>query len=411
MKRIWSEDWIKLSPLLILYLVIIVVLYSDKLDGDEVRYLSYAENITNGFYTDAENPELRNAPLYPLILAVFLGLGIPLIVPTILNGFFLFGAVYLIYQTMKRYIKPNQSLFWAYLFGLYPIPLKWIHLTHYEMFSIFLMSAFVFHLTATAKTDSFSRNHIWAGVIWGLIILTKFIFGYVAIVAIIAMTALFVILRKKYYLRIALLFILGFSIALPYVFYTYTLTDKFFYLSTQSGEYLYWMTSPHKGEWGNWVPKGQVYNSKFEELHPSHKEFYESVDHLSAMERNDAFKEKGKEQFREDPLIYVKNWVATQLRLFFNYPISHTQHSLNTYFYIFPNMFLLVFLIISIYPGWVKRDKIPIEFWILVGIVLTYQGGVSLNLGKPRQMLISMPTIMLWLSYIYSNIVKIKLEE
>ena len=46
--------------------------FNQGLEGDEPRYLGYANNLLNGFYANPNNPELTNGPGYPLFIALLL---------------------------------------------------------------------------------------------------------------------------------------------------------------------------------------------------------------------------------------------------------------------------------------------------------------------------------------------------
>ncbi len=411
MNTLLQKDWVRLLPLLFLYLGIIIYLYSPELEGDEVRYVYYAENLLDGFYIDPEEPEIRNAPLYPIFIATCMFLGLPFFIPTILNAFFMYGGVLFFQQTLKRYISPRQALIWAFIFGLFPIPLHWLHRMIYEMMTIFLVGGFIYHFSMAYDAKRLGKNHIFAGIFWGLLILTKYIFAFVSVAGIFILGFFYIFLRRGPLVRAMLPLAIGFVFLLPYVFYTYKITDRFFYLSTSSGEYSYWMSSPYEGEWGTWLGADLVIKNKIDDLHPSHREFFLKVDSLPPIERNDAFKIKGKERIKKNPKAYLKNYVATQLRLLFNYPITHDKHGLGTYFYIIPNMFFVVLLVLSLCPAVMRRKSIPMVLWILVGIMLIYHGGVSLNLGKPRHLLVSYPVFFFWLAYLYSRIIKVSLLD
>ena len=62
--------YLKLLPFLFIYAFISLAVPPTKFNSDEVRYLNYAQNILNGYYSDTfPNIKLWNGPGYPLLLA------------------------------------------------------------------------------------------------------------------------------------------------------------------------------------------------------------------------------------------------------------------------------------------------------------------------------------------------------
>ena len=85
--------------------------------------------------------------------------------------------------------------------------------------------------------------------------LQKPIFLYVNIILI--FITLILIIRNKKSLSLLFSLIFSFSITIPFQYYVYKNTGNILSISNASAETLYWMTSPHKGEYGDWQ------NSKF----------------------------------------------------------------------------------------------------------------------------------------------------
>ena len=84
----------KLIPFLLLYLSICILFPKDELVGDQIRYLSFAKNILNGYYSPpAPGINLWNGPGYPAILAPFLFFSLPHVVLLILNAFLLYFSL------------------------------------------------------------------------------------------------------------------------------------------------------------------------------------------------------------------------------------------------------------------------------------------------------------------------------
>ncbi|MEO1013392.1 MAG: hypothetical protein AAFX53_19015, partial [Bacteroidota bacterium] len=92
-------------PLLVFYIIVVVVFYSDKMVGDDIRHLIYATNLTKGYYTDALNPEIGNGPGYPLVMVPLVLMRAPYIMYHLLNALFLYFAVSYFFKTMSLYVS------------------------------------------------------------------------------------------------------------------------------------------------------------------------------------------------------------------------------------------------------------------------------------------------------------------
>ena len=87
------KDLLKFFPLLLLYFFLVLTRGQSALFGDEIRYFAYAENLTQGFYTTPDNPNLINGPGYPLYLAAFVALNLPPLAPKMVSAVLFFFAI------------------------------------------------------------------------------------------------------------------------------------------------------------------------------------------------------------------------------------------------------------------------------------------------------------------------------
>ena len=106
-----------LVPLLALYIAIIFAFKSSELKGDEPRYVRYAINLSQGYYSEKNDVEIVNGPGYPLFLLPFIKLKIPLVIPKIMNAFLLFFAIVYFYPTLNLYMDERTSILSTYLTG------------------------------------------------------------------------------------------------------------------------------------------------------------------------------------------------------------------------------------------------------------------------------------------------------
>ena len=105
-------------------LTVTLILWLDPglyLGGDQGRYLMFAENITNGYYTKSHiHYNLWNGPGYPLVLAIFKFFEPPLILYRLLNAVFLTFTVYFVSKFLYCE-KIKFSFYWTVLFALITI--------------------------------------------------------------------------------------------------------------------------------------------------------------------------------------------------------------------------------------------------------------------------------------------------
>ena len=68
LRNLSRRPWIALLPFLVLYVVLVLVFHKDAMEGDEGRYVFFAENLSQGFYSPRDEINLWNGPGYPLVL-------------------------------------------------------------------------------------------------------------------------------------------------------------------------------------------------------------------------------------------------------------------------------------------------------------------------------------------------------
>ena len=89
-----KNPWLLFLPFLVLYIIFVLIFPTTGHQGDEERYLMFANNLVNGFYSPpAPDINLTNGPGWPIILMPFIALGLPLITITIANAFFYYLSI------------------------------------------------------------------------------------------------------------------------------------------------------------------------------------------------------------------------------------------------------------------------------------------------------------------------------
>lgn len=401
-----STIFIKLSPFLCLYVFLAGLLSTTGFKGDEGRYIYFANNILNGFYSPPyPDINLWNGPGYPLIVSLFLLLKLPLISLKILNATLLYFSLVLFYKTAVFYLSPKRAFLFSILLGLYFPVYEMLPLILTECLAWFLISLLCYLIVKIFKEP----------VSWTLILITSFTFAYLAMVKIIfgqvivtAILLSLVLIPFKIIRPIAkktlLIFSLSLLFCIPYLSYTYWLTNKPMYWGNAGSLSLYTMSSPYKSELGDWN------NSKELIENNNHRVFFDSISKLRPIEKSEALKKEAVKNIKNHPVKYFQNWLANLGRLFFSYPYSNTNQTLKTYFTLIPNMFLLVFICFALLAHLLAYKKIPAELWVLLLFVLIYLAGNSLVSAGRRMFYITLPFWLVYLSYMYAYIIKVKVN-
>jgi hypothetical protein len=369
----------------------------------------FASNLSNGFYSPKDDVYLWNGPGYPLILVPFLLLKLPWLTAKLLNALFLFMAVIYFNSTLRIYIQKRVSFYYTYIFGLYPIFMRHMHLLITETFAILLVCGFLYHFCRLCKSDKFSwMQALLASSYLGYLALTKIFFGYVILSGILLSLFLYLLIKRSELKRTILVYLLALLICLPYLSYTYSLTGKVFYWGNSGGQSLYWMSTPYDNEFGDWQYSEKLH--KKPEVFKNHQEFLKEISGLTSVQKDDEYKRRAVHNIRKNPAKYFRNWLANIGRLIFNYPYTYSYQKLSTYFYIVPNMFFIVFLVLSLYPGYHARKSIPYEIYGLVLFGVVSFVGSSLLSAYNRQFTILVPVFALWIIYIMIHTVKVEIK-
>jgi hypothetical protein len=405
--RIMNRQILKLLPLLPLYLALIIVLAPDTFEVAESYYYGYAVHMLQDFGSPPST--LWWGPGYSLVLIPFAALDAPILAARLMNAFFLFGALIYFYATLSLYVEERYALLFTYVLGLYPPFLREIHQLRTENLVYLLICGLVFHFCKLFRGSEKKTFHlVVASLYLAFLALTKIFFGYVILTGLVLSLLLFAWRRQDPQKKTALFYGLSLIWCIPYLLVTYSWTGKVFYWATSGGMSLYWMASPYAGELGSWFSDDDV--QALPELSP-HREFFAEIVDLSEVERDEVLKSQALETIIHHPSRYLTNWIANVGRLLFSYPFSYTPQKISTYFYLLPNMFLVVFLLVSVYPAVLRRRAIPYEIYALLLFALIALGGTSLLCGYDRQFRPLVPILLLWLSYVYVRILRIELRD
>jgi hypothetical protein len=441
--RIHENPFLLFSPFLLLYIVFVLFLQTEPLWGDEGNYTMLAKNLIHGFYSPPfPNVDIHDGPGYPILLMPYIALKLPMVLIKLMNPIFQYLSVILIFKSL-RIITPYKiallfSLFWACYFNSFDFMPR----IYPETFTSFLVTLVIFLLMkaySQKKSEIIIKYICLSGFTIGYIALTKIIFGYVILVMLFGSIMLWLLNRKSVNHRISLsiMFVALLTIS-PYLFYTYQLTGKYFYLGTTGGNNLYWMSSPHKQEYGDWFTD-QKNKSNFssnprniagsriagkldlknrnnyipgvgDSIKAHHHKDLQEIYKNKGIDQDDAYKRIAIANIKAKPAKFIQNCISNTGRILFNYPYSYTMQKPGTLIRFPLNMTILVFAFISTILTFINWQRIifPIRFMLLFSIV--YLGGSILGSAEIRMFTITVPMLLFWIAYILSKSIKLNLR-
>src|SRR5690606_32585877 len=140
-----------------------------------------------------------------------------------------------VFKTLRQILTFKASTFFALFWGCYYMSYQNLALISYEVMQYLLISLLCYSVFKAFELDKNKTNKYiyFAGIVLGLLILTKIIFGYVVMV-LLPLTALsLLVYRLKNNLRrIVGILSIGFLLLVPYLVYTYSITSRVFYMGT-----------------------------------------------------------------------------------------------------------------------------------------------------------------------------------
>lgn len=393
MQNIRNNPYLLFSPFLVLFAIIVFKFHTDAFEGDESRYYQFAKILLNGFYSPpAPDINLWNGPGYPMVLMPFVVLDLPLISITLLNAVLQYLSIVLLFKSIKRYASYRKAVVISSCWGLYYTTYIQLPEMYTESLMYFLITLFISSLTK-AFDDNNRRFVLISGVVAGYIVLTKILFGYVILLMLAFCLVIWMTKRANTYRMSCQILGIAFLIFLPWLIYTYSLTKKPFYFGNSGGVLLYWMSTPHDGEMGDWKEPdlstryktgSPVPENGDATLKQNHQESHREIFRHSGVERDDAYKRIAVENIKQRPDKFIKNWIANLGRLLFDFPNSYVFQNTNQLFKLPPNattVFLSTLCLISSVLNW---KKIPFQIRFLIIFVLIYLAPTTLMSAYSR---------------------------
>lgn len=401
-------------PFLILFIIWVLINPTDGLYGDEGRYLMFANNLLQGFYSPPGNFNLWNGPGFPIYLLPFVALGLPLITITLANAVLHYLSLVFLYKIITKYTNKNIAFLAVSIFICYIYPYIEMYDILTEILTIFIIVMILFFYQKYFE-DFKLKYAVITGLLIGYLVLVKVAFGYVVLVSLglLLFTQLFLLIRKKDLKIIkSSIMILSFAFLtfLPYLIYTYSLTGRMFFFADSASMSLYCMSTPYPDEYGDWnnlhlIESDTMWRTKYdiERYNNNHSLDFKIINQFHGLDRYDKYLEIAIKNIKEHPLKYIKNIIANIGRLTFGVPYSYENRGIINLIQVlqFSHIYLLI-LISSIL--WIfDFRKVPIEINMLMIFVLLYLAESSLVSSYSRMFYIILPIILTWVAIILSK--------
>lgn len=418
MQNIKRNPYLLFLPFLIIFVAIVLKMNNDALLGDEGRYLTFARNLLNGFYSPPPpDINLWNGPGYPFILMPFVALRLPLISITLLNAVFYYLSIVLLFKALRYFVSYKKSLAFSVFWGLYYTAYIQLPEIYTESLMYFLISLLI--LCTLRAYHTAERKYIWfTGLVLGYIVLTKIIFGYVILLALAVACVLYLATpRNINYRKNLLVLTIAFATYLPWLLHTYSLTHKHLYFGNSGGVLLYWMSTPYKEELGDWKEPDLTTTYKQNSAVPDnpnrllkehHQKSHNEIFRYQGVERDEAYKKIALENIRSNPGKYFKNWLANLGRLLFDFPNSYVFQSPSQLFKLPTNSITVLLSLACVIPTLLNWCRIPFSIRFLLLLTLIYLAATSLLSAYSRFFNVIVPVLLLWIAYIIQQTVIIK---
>ncbi len=437
-KGIKRNPYLLFFPFLILYIILILIFAKNENFGDEIRYITYAENLTHGFYSPPyPYIDLGNGPGYPLLISPLVALNAPLILIKLMNAIFLYFSIVFLFKALKQILPYKFSLIFSLIWAFYPNNYEQLFYTLPDLFAPCLIPVLIFAMIKAFKSGNKNitlKYLLLAGFTFGYLILTKPIFGYVLICLFISILILWIFNHKSIsYKKSLLVLLVAFMVNVPYLGYTYQLTGKMFYWSSFGGNNLYWMSTPYPGEYGGYyrfpftdrqdrIPGSekqiQFYHQKdFDEILKNPEVKKANIkngkiqfDLSNGIEQDKLLKKIAIQNIKSHPLKFIQNCISNAGRMLFNYPASYVLQKPSTLQRLPVNGTIIVFAIFCLIPTLINWKKIPFTLRFLLALSLVYFGGSLMGSAGTRMFTLIVPILLIWIAYILYNTVKVKLK-
>ena len=125
------------------------------------------------------------------------------------------------------------------------------------------------------------------------------------------------------------------------------------------------------------------------------------------VERDLALKEQALKNIKTHPAKFALNWISDLGRMIFSYPYSYALQTPKTFFTLIPNMFIVVFSVLSVLLVIRFPRHVRAEVCILLVFATIYLLGSSLLSACGRQFFLILPVLFFWFGIIFDQFIEI----
>jgi 4-amino-4-deoxy-L-arabinose transferase-like glycosyltransferase len=317
---------------------------------------------------------------------------LPVSVIRLVGPLLLLASVLLFHRLLLRAVPPRAALAGALGFGLFLPFLRYLPFLHSE----FLALAFVV-LAMLGTTAALRGGRPWtiaatAAALAGLA-LTRVAFGWVLTLLFAIWLVAWLVGRADRSRRLALIHGLALALCVPWLVYTYSVTDRPLLWGTSGSLSAYWMSSPYAADAGDWHCATDVFTEDW--LAP-HRPFFLANADLSPVAQNRALERRALENIRAHPGRYAGNVAANASRMLFNVPYSNRGFETRSLAFVVPGLVLVGFLAFALAGllrarGTLVAEAVP--FALFAGVAFA----VHLPISAYTRMLIPITPLLFWL--------------
>ena len=193
--------------------------------------------------------------------------------------------------------------------------------------------------------------------------------------------------------RLALVHGLALALCVPWLAYTYSVTDRPLLWGTSGSLSAYWMSSPYAADTGDWHCATDVFSQDW--LAP-HRPFFRANAGLSPVEQNRALERRAVENLREHPGNYAGNLAANASRMLFNVPYSERGFETRSLAFVIPGLVLLGFLAVTL-VRLLRADDALVPEALPFALFAAVAFAVHLPISAYTRMLIPIVPLLVWL--------------
>jgi 4-amino-4-deoxy-L-arabinose transferase-like glycosyltransferase len=340
-----------LSPLLCVF--VLASFFFTRRASDERNYVELAHNLLDGHFAglgwrpatpygtsaDPANPDLWFGPGLPTALAPLVALDLPIEILRLTGALFMFGAILVFHKLLRLHVGEGTALVGAYALGAYFPFYLLLSTIHSEPLAILLIVSMLYLLSRYLAGGRHAYGVAAAAAAAG-VALTRVAYGWVLTGMVVAFGLWWLVSRRRAVLRVAGVYALALGLCVPWLAFTYSVTDRFFVWGNSGSLSLYWMSSPYPQDLGDW--RGGAYEVVVSDPKLAHhREFFLELAPLDPSEQNRRLERRAIENIRGSPLKFAENVAANVSRMTLGFPFSAKQETLNTLFYLLPNSLIL----------------------------------------------------------------------